>query len=127
MVTILILLFALIFINSIFKRYYPVKGIPCIDQYKQRQDSQIVILDIRDFNEAPQRSDEASLHIPYAYLRRYYKKIPDKNIHLIAQDPLELNLGLRFLARKGFKVVSYSISECPCTKKGAKGVAGSGI
>ncbi|MBE3570554.1 MAG: sulfurtransferase [Bacillales bacterium] len=127
MVELLILFIIFICLKELYKRYHPVKGIPCIDQMKLRQDGQITFLDIRDYNEVKKTDDHTSLNIPYAYLKRFYKDIPQKNIHLIAQDPMELNLGIRFLARKGFKVISYSLSNCPCDKNRIKGVAGNGI
>jgi hypothetical protein len=127
MVGLLILFIIFICLKELYKRYYPVKGIPCIDQRKQRQDGQITFLDIRDYNEVMKTDGHTSLNIPYAYLKRYYKDIPKNNIHLIAQDPLELNLGLRFLARKGFKVKSYSLSNCSCDQKRIKGIAGNGV
>ncbi|WP_338322935.1 sulfurtransferase [Oceanobacillus halophilus] len=75
------------------------------------------ILDIRDYNTTNNRSEDI-LNIPYAYLRRFNHEISDDNIHVIASDKLELNLGLRFLLKKGFKVISYEIANCPCKKGG---------
>lgn len=37
-------------------------------------------------------------------------------INVIANDRLELNLGLRYLRSKGYQVASYYISNCPCRK-----------
>jgi hypothetical protein len=127
MVALLILFIIFIGLKEFYKRYYPVKGIPCIDPMKQPQNGEITFLDIRDYNEVNKTDDYMTLHIPYAYLKRFYKDIPKNDIHLIAQDPLELNLGIRFLERKGFKVISYSLSNCPCDQKGVKGIARNGI
>lgn len=51
------------------------------------------------------------MNIPYAYLKRSYREIPPVRIHVIAADQLELNLGLRYLKAKGFKVASYSLTK----------------
>lgn len=104
-------------LTSINKRYFPVKNVPCIEKKDSLQDQHHVILDIRNYNEATSDLHLGSLHIPYAYLRRFYKEIPHGKIHVIASDRLELNLGLRFLKGKRIRVTSYEIKGCPCKKR----------
>jgi rhodanese-related sulfurtransferase len=112
---------------SMYNRYYPVQGVPCINEENGLTDDSITILDIRDYNEAASGSVPDSLNIPYAYLKRFYKEIPHNKIHVIASCQLELNLGLRFLKRKGFDITSYELTECRCKKKYKKGVLNYGI
>ncbi|TWI55887.1 sulfurtransferase [Halalkalibacter nanhaiisediminis] len=102
----------LLFIVSLYKRYYPLKNIPCLEI--GLNDSNTVIVDIRDFNIGMHDEINGTVRIPYAYLKRYYSGIPRENLHVIATNRLELNLGVRFLLRKDFNVTSYEIEECPC-------------
>lgn len=109
-----------------YKRYYPIKGVPCINKKKLKAQD-IVVLDIRNYNET---TDDFSIHIiniPYAYLKRFYLEIPQGKIHVIAVDRLELNLGLRFLIKKGFIINSYELMKCPCNHKSKKGMLGYGV
>ncbi|MFE0561855.1 hypothetical protein ACFW1D_05085 [Priestia megaterium] len=73
-----------------------MKGIPCILKNKLK-DFTIIVLDIRDYNETSTYSEDDTLYIPFAYLKRFYVEIPQGKIHVIAEDKLELNLGVRFL------------------------------
>ncbi|RFU66047.1 sulfurtransferase [Peribacillus glennii] len=98
----------------LYTRHYPVKNIPCIKNEHFIRDDDTILLDIRDYNDSRSDSDKISMNIPYAYLRRFKSEIADGNIHVIAADKLELNLGLRFLMRKGFNITSYEIIDCPC-------------
>lgn len=122
MILYLFILSFMLLAASMYKRYYPVKGIPCIQKENGLTDNHITILDIRDYNETTSDSHTDSLNIPYAYLKRFYKEIPRSKIHVIASDKLELNLGLRFLIGNGFDITSYEITECPCKKTEKRGV-----
>lgn len=101
----------------IYNRYFPIKSVPCIKNGCKNQNA--TILDIRDYHISSKDHAEETLKIPFSYLRRYNTEISNHNIHLIASDRVELNLGLRFLLRKGFDVSSYEIMDCPCKKEGA--------
>jgi rhodanese-related sulfurtransferase len=116
----------MILISIMYKRHYPIYQIPCLPT-TELQDRNIVVLDIRDYNEVSSKPIPHSLNIPYAYLKRYYTEIPNQSIHVIASDRLERNLGLRFLIHKGFHVKSYSLMEFPCSKKQKKRVFQYGI
>lgn len=72
-------------------------------------------MDIRDYNET--EKDSQSLHIPYAYLKRYDQEIPRTQLHVVASDQLELNLGLRYLKAKSFEVGSYSLTKHESNQK----------
>lgn len=98
----------------LYRRYFPVRGIPC--KITGHDKTSTVVLDIRDYN-MDTNQDQTSMHIPYAYLKRFVVEIPHQTVHVIATDRLELNLGLRFLRSRGYKVVSYQISNCPCREK----------
>ena len=102
---------------QIYKRYFPVKSVPCIKD--GCKNSNATILDIRDYHISSKNHADEILKIPFSYLRRYNNEISNHKIHLIASDRVELNLGLRFLLRKGFDVSSYEIMDNPCKKEGA--------
>jgi rhodanese-related sulfurtransferase len=111
-----LIIFVLLFV-ALYRRYYPVSGIPCIDIADERI-KDMIVLDIRDYNETTEQPIANSLHIPYAYLKRHFSTIPSKSIHIIANDEIEKNLGIRFLRRHGFDVQGYSIIHCPCRERG---------
>ncbi|WP_276019689.1 sulfurtransferase [Bacillus mexicanus] len=108
------ILLVLILIYTIYRRYYPVKGIFCVNK-EEIEALDMTILDIRHYNDVTNRSDDMTLHIPYAYLKRFYLEIPRDRIHIIARDRVELHLGVRFLKRKGILVNSYELAACKCT------------
>ncbi len=102
-----------------------MKGIHCIEK-NQLKDSTIIVLDIRNYNEIS-NSDSYTLNIPFAYLNRFYMEVPPGKIHVIAEDKLELNLGLRFLLNKGFTINSYELMQYPCTDNQRKGSWTNGV
>lgn len=98
----------IVIISGMYKRYMPIKNIPC--QYVDLNDTSSNILDIRAYNGRKEEIDsEMIINIPFSYLHRYNHEIPLSNIHVIASDKLELNLGIRFLLGKGIKIKSYQI------------------
>ncbi|MBO9130229.1 sulfurtransferase [Bacillus sp. 165] len=99
----------------LYRRYFPVRSVPCVHQHIQTT-KDVIILDIRDYNDEGIDND-GTMQIPYAYLPRYYNEIPKQPIHVVARNKLDCNLCLRFLTKKGFKVQSYSLTECPCNSK----------
>lgn len=108
----------LVIISSLFSVFFyrrncPVRGVPS-REVKNNKD--VVVLDTRDYNEM---TDDGlgDLHIPYAYMKRSINYIPDQKLHLIAGNRLDLHLGLRYLMRKGYEVVSYEIKDCPCREE----------
>ncbi|PAF22104.1 sulfurtransferase [Terribacillus saccharophilus] len=109
------LITALILVLPIYKRYFPIIGVPCRKNGPEMTNT--LVLDIREYKERiyPTRSD---VHIPYAYLKRYKEEIPNGLLHLVVQDRLELNLGVRYLASKGYRIASYQVNNCPCKRKG---------
>ncbi|WP_428908254.1 rhodanese-like domain-containing protein [Niallia sp. Krafla_26] len=115
--SIIFLILITVFLYFTWIRYFPVRNIPCIKNGAQELNN--MKLDIRDYHESSHDHIQGSIHIPYAYLKRFYNEIPKTQIHVIASDQLELNLGLRFLRGKGYKVISYELMKCPCSEKGA--------
>ncbi|WP_409304053.1 sulfurtransferase [Peribacillus sp. SCS-155] len=99
---------------ALYRRYYPVRNIPCQNTADIRGNSGITILDIRDYNETP--GYPGATNIPYAYMKRYSRDIAPGKLHVVASNRLELNLGVRYLLSKGFTISSYEITECPCKK-----------
>ena len=97
-----------------YRRYFPLLGIPCV--LNRHDHTNAVIVDLRDYNIDP-KDDQSDMRIPYAYLKRSIQEIPKQQLHVIANDRLELHLGVRYLISKGYQVASYQISNCPCRSK----------
>lgn len=114
MILLLLILSVVILVPSMYKRYVPVKNVPC--KKNNINDHSSFVLDIRAYNEKRSDINRDIMNIPYAYLKRFNKEIPQDNIHVIASDRLELNLGIRLLRGKGIKVTSYELSDCLCSK-----------
>lgn len=109
---ILAILFLLIFV-TIYKRYFPIYGVPC---QPVRRDKDNVIVDLRDYNISDKKPLSGAINIPVAYLKRNYHEIPGKEVHVVAMNQLEKNMGIRLLRQRGFDVVSYTINDCLCSK-----------
>ncbi|WKB36659.1 rhodanese-like domain-containing protein [Terrilactibacillus sp. S3-3] len=106
-----------IFVFS-YRRYFPIHNVPCTNLESSRHDSDIMVVDVRDYNERAGRVSGHVLPIPFAYLKRFYHDIPkEKSIHVVAGDAVDCRLALRFLMRKGFTVAGYSLTRCPCRKR----------
>ncbi len=116
MIIYLFVLLIMILSITTYNRYFPVKNVPC--KKDGSKDQNATILDIRDYQVSSKDLSFKTLNIPYSYLKRNNNKISKNKIHLIASDRVELNLGLRYLLRKGFEVSSYEIMDCPCKTKG---------
>ncbi len=95
----------------IYNRYVPVLCMSYFDINEINKESDKVVLDIRDYNVAYKHPAKEAINIPVAYLNRFYKEIPYQTVHLICSNALEKNVGTRILRKKGFKVVSYSLSS----------------
>ncbi|MDP4084114.1 MAG: hypothetical protein Q8934_05800 [Bacillota bacterium] len=90
-----------------YKRYIPVFGISAVLENKLENDS--VLLDLRDYQTSYNKPIKGSINIPFAYLKRYYKEIPNKKILILASDTIEKNLAIRFLLRRGFSISGFMI------------------
>ncbi|PLS15830.1 sulfurtransferase [Bacillus sp. M6-12] len=91
---------------SIYRRYFPVMGVPRA-QHNQANNS-AVIVDVRDYTMSSNSPVEGSVDLPVAYLTRQFRDISEKQVHLIVSDKLERNLGVRILQHNGFTVVGYT-------------------
>lgn len=112
MIFLIIILLALI-IGFIYKRYFPILGVRC-SHHPSNHPNAITVVDVRDYNQSYNDSIEDSVNIPVGYLKRYFHEIPNLNIHIIASNSLEKNMSIRFFRKRGFKVVSYTLTECNC-------------
>lgn len=111
LVLVLALIIIILGIGS-YNRYVPIRKIPCNKTGFHEPDT--IILDIRDYNVKGNVIKNEALNIPYAYLKRYRSDISQGNIHVIASNRIEVNLGIRFLIRKGFHVRSYELTNESC-------------
>lgn len=106
LLTLGIIIFSLI----IFRRYAPVYGLQQI-HWEQLGSETAIIIDLRDYNESYLNTVSEAINIPIAYLNRYYHEIPKKNLYIVASNNMEKNIGVRFLRKKGFQVIGYSIKN----------------
>ncbi|WP_167577665.1 sulfurtransferase [Ammoniphilus sp. YIM 78166] len=90
----------------VYPRYVPVLGVECMDGEKKTP-GDVEVIDLRDYNQADQPTLQGNIHLPYAYLKRHYGQIKKKKVVVVVADQLSLNLSVRFLRRKGFRVVGY--------------------
>jgi rhodanese-related sulfurtransferase len=89
----------------------PVFGVCCSELESILNNDEKTILDIRDYNASYKSSVEGAVNIPLSYLNRYAEELSSKEVHLIASNNLEKNVGIRFLRKKGFHVTSYSVVD----------------
>lgn len=100
----------------LYKRYMPVAGVHHQDIQVSNQDNEKVIVDLRDYNNVHANVSEEAIHIPIAYIKRKYQEIPGRHVHIIVDNEIEKNMGVRLLRRKGINVVSYTMNDC-CSQK----------
>jgi len=91
-----------------YKRYFPVFGVRYI-HFNELELDNIKIIDVRDYNESFKDPIEGAINLPIAYLKRHHNGIPNSDIHLVVSSLLEKNIGIRFLRKKRFKVLGYTI------------------
>ncbi|WP_018661335.1 hypothetical protein [Heyndrickxia acidiproducens] len=103
-----LLLMTIILTFVLYKRYFPVSGVHCIN-LKDLDLDKIKVIDIRDYNESHNNPVEGTMNIPISYLNRNVNEIPNSDLHLIVSNLLEKNIGIRFFRKKGFCVVGYTI------------------
>ncbi len=101
----------LVLVSSLFfiyERYVPVIGIKRIDVPNDNLRENMILLDVRDYHIASKKPIHGeTIHLPLAYLKRYYQDVRGKEIVIVASDLLLVNLSARFLRRKGIKVIGY--------------------
>jgi hypothetical protein len=91
-----------------YNRYFPVSGAH-FTNVKDLNLDEMKVIDLRDFNDSYKNPINGAVNIPLAYLKRNFNEIPSRDIHLIVSNPLEKNFGIRYLRKKGFRVVGYTI------------------
>lgn len=101
----------IVFANVIW-RYIPVRGVKCKNERLIPQS--VIRIDMRDYNVAAKDSIPNTVNIPFAYIKRYFQEIESKKVFIYAEDNLEKNVSIRFLRKKGFKVVGYKLTNCKC-------------
>ncbi|WP_223700623.1 rhodanese-like domain-containing protein [Sutcliffiella deserti] len=101
---------------ALYIRYFPIRGIPCVSSLSTNEDI-IKIVDVRDYNQAYKDSIRESINIPVAYLKRNYSELPKSKIIILASNHLEKNISIRFLRKRGFEIIGYSLTDCDCKKE----------
>lgn len=108
------IIFAVALSYFYYQRNLSIKNVPCIDVKHSKLDENRVVVDFRDYNNLADELVFNAIVIPIPYLKRYYQEIPSKQVHVIASNKLEKNIGVRFLQKHGFHVTGYSLAECTC-------------
>lgn len=108
--TIAILVLVVSFLLFLYLRHIPVFGIgkkDINDVSSLKEDT--IVVDVRDYQTSFREPIHQAYRIPFPYLKRFYKEIPDKNIVIIASNHVEKNLCIRLLRRRGHQVIGYDI------------------
>ncbi|KQL56090.1 hypothetical protein AN965_14235 [Alkalicoccobacillus plakortidis] len=66
-------------------------------------------VDVRDYHLAYKDDLVNTINIPLPYLKRYYKEINRKTVHLIGRDEQEISRSAHFLKRKGYRISGSTI------------------
>jgi rhodanese-related sulfurtransferase len=102
---IFILIFIILLVIFVFKRYVPVYGVSAILDHEMVED--IFLLDLRNYQSAFNEPIPGATNIPYAYLKRYYREIPQKKLLILASDSTEKNLAIRFLLKRKYQIFGF--------------------
>lgn len=101
---------AIVTIYLLSKRYFRIFGLDYMEK-KVIESSTFNIVDLRDYNDAYNNPFQGAINIPLAYLKRYYKELPNSDLVIVASNHLELKMGIRILRKRGFKVVGYTLTN----------------
>ena len=108
MAYLIVLILVIIFI--LYRRYFPVLGVHRFNLGDLELD-EIRVLDVRDYNESYKEPMKGSLNIPIAYLKRNVSEIPKSDLFVVVSSSIEKNIGIRYLRKKGFRVIGYTIID----------------
>ncbi|MET3695785.1 hypothetical protein SAMN05877753_102684 [Bacillus oleivorans] len=111
--TYLVMLLAGLISFKLYNRYVPIFGVKCSAALDLNETS-IQVIDVRDYNQSYKDPVHGAVNIPIAYLKRYHRELNSHKIYIIASSPLEKNLSIRFLKRRGFKIIGYRLTNCNC-------------
>ncbi|MFB4164953.1 hypothetical protein ACE1TI_14260 [Alteribacillus sp. JSM 102045] len=103
-----IALLGIFFIVVFYRRWIPVPGIKCAPLPKKLT-ADMVILDIRDYQEADRYPVKGAYTLPYPYLKRYLDTINSNKIFLVAPDKVSKNLSIRLLQKHGITVSNFAV------------------
>lgn len=81
----------------------------CADAHVDGTEADVQCVDVRDYHLAYKDELSNTINIPLPYLKRYYKDIRNKTVHLIGRDEQEISRSARFLKRKGYRVIGTTI------------------
>lgn len=95
----------------LYKRYFPVFGVPSVDPVEMLKNEGGILLDIRDYNVGDKNSVQKAETIPLAYLTRHYSQVSGKHVYIIAPDKTARNLSIRFMRSKGYVVLGYYLMK----------------
>ncbi|HWO75194.1 MAG TPA: hypothetical protein VNM69_04645 [Bacillus sp. (in: firmicutes)] len=112
MIYILIVLISFICLKF-YNRYVPIYGVKC-SSTQEVNESTTQIIDVRDYNQAYKDPVHGSINIPIAYLKRYHHQLKKHKLFIVASSPLEKNLSIRYLKRRGYKILGYRLTDCKC-------------
>lgn len=99
----------------LYTRYFPVRGVKCVNKTELKNKATIV--DLRDYSESAKEVVIGAIALPIAYIKRHHHGLPQREIYVVASDRVERNIGIRLLQRSGHRVAGYSIINDPCRCK----------
>ncbi|MDA1477631.1 rhodanese-like domain-containing protein [Bacillus changyiensis] len=100
----------ILILEFIYNRYIPVRGVQCFNTLN----ADAIIVDVRDYHQSYKDPLRTAINIPIAYLKRNYHEISSSKVYVVASDHLEKNMSIRFLRKKGFEVLGYTLTDCRC-------------
>ncbi len=106
-----IFIFTIIVVSMfyLYQRHFPVRQVPSLEEANKNIGDNIVVVDVRDYQDATHKPVQGAFNLPYAYLKRHHHQIAKGEIVVVASDPVLKNLSVRFLKGHGFKVVGYQL------------------
>ncbi len=94
----------------LYQRHFPVWQVPSLeDCCHNASEKNVVVVDVRDYQDASHKPVQGAYNLPYAYLKRHHNQIAKGEIVVVASDPVLKNLSIRFLKGHGFKVIGYQL------------------
>jgi len=107
---VIFVLFIIYVIYVFIQRYVPVYNTSYMGAFQNAQNA-FTVIDLRDYIIAAHSPVKGAYEIPLAHLKRHTDQIPNNKIVVVASDPVEKNIGVRMLKRKGFDVVGFHYPE----------------
>jgi rhodanese-related sulfurtransferase len=94
----------------LFKRYFPILGLKCME-WGELDIKNSKVIDVRDYNNSYKDPIPGAINIPIAYINRHFSELPNVDLYIVASNSVEKNIGIRMLRKKGFQIIGCSIQS----------------